>query len=110
MDTPAVEWLKFQVPPSEQAHFIEQDEQIWTPLLSRSPGFLKKEFWTDPNDPTAVIIVIHWASRAQWKAIPQTLVEQTTQQFNQAVGADYPLVEAREYRPVTSALEIEVTS
>lgn len=101
MDHPAIEWLKFQVPPDAQADFIQKDAEIWNPVLSSSPAYLGKEVWTNPNQADDVIFVIYWSSRIQWKAIPQDLLERTTQRFNEAVGRDYPLAEAREFQPVS---------
>jgi uncharacterized protein (TIGR03792 family) len=104
MDHPAIEWLKFRVPPQQQDLFLQKDAEIWTPVLSDSPGFTGKEVWQNSNHADEVILVIHWSSREEWKAIPQDLLEQTNQRFNEAVGADYPLVEAKEFRPVTEPL------
>ena len=86
---PAVEWLKFQVPTQQQAQFIEQDTAIWTPVLASQPGFQSKEIWTSPESPNELVIVTHWASFEQWQAIPKTMLDHTTQRFNQAMGAEY---------------------
>jgi uncharacterized protein (TIGR03792 family) len=89
-ETPAVEWLKFQVPSQQQTRFIEQDAAIWTPVLSSYPGFQSKEIWANPARPDELVIVTHWASREQWQAIPQDVLAHTTQRFNQAMGNEYP--------------------
>jgi uncharacterized protein (TIGR03792 family) len=89
-ETPAVEWLKFQVPHQQQTRFVEQDEAIWTPVLSSYPGFQSKEIWANPARPDELVIVTHWASREQWQAIPRDVLDRTTQQFNQAMGSEYP--------------------
>ncbi|MGJ3252962.1 MAG: TIGR03792 family protein [Elainellaceae cyanobacterium] len=105
MDHPAIEWLKFQVPPDKQADFIQKDAEIWNPVLSSSPAYAGKEVWTNPNHADDVIFVIYWTSRTQWKAIPEDLLERTTQRFNEAVGGDYPLTEAKEFQPVSEFSE-----
>ncbi|WP_199336446.1 TIGR03792 family protein [Oscillatoria sp. FACHB-1407] len=86
----AIEWLKFQVPSDQHAQFIEQDAAIWTPVLASYPGFQHKEIWTNPDQPNELVIVIHWASFEQWQAIPQSVLDNTTQRFHEAMGAEYP--------------------
>jgi uncharacterized protein (TIGR03792 family) len=86
---PAVEWLKFQVPAQQQTRFIEQDAAIWTPVLASYPGFESKEIWINPNLPDELIIITHWASFGQWQAIPQDVLDRTTQRFHQAMGTEY---------------------
>lgn len=88
-ETPAVEWLKFQVPLQQQARFIEQDAAIWTPVLSSYPGFQSKEIWSNPGRPDELVLVIHWASMEQWQAIPQDVLDRTTERFHQAMAAEY---------------------
>ena len=89
-ETPAVEWLKFQVPSQQQTRFIEKDTAIWTPVLSSYPGFQSKEIWANPDRPDELVIVTHWASREQWQAIPRDVLDRTAQQFNKAMGSEYP--------------------
>lgn len=89
VEPPAVEWLKFQVPQQQQARFIEQDTAIWTPVLSSYPGFQRKEIWSNPDRPDELVIVTHWASMEQWQSIPQDVLDRTTQQFHQAMEAEY---------------------
>ena len=38
------------------------------------PGFLGKEVWTDPNDPTKVYLAIHLESRELLNAIPAVVL------------------------------------
>jgi uncharacterized protein (TIGR03792 family) len=98
MTTPAIESLTFQVPPERQAEFIQRDTEIWTSFLADQPGFISKEIWINPSHPDEVVLIVHWASREQWHAIPQSALKQTTERFNKAVGADYPLVASQEYQ------------
>jgi uncharacterized protein (TIGR03792 family) len=98
MDDPSIEWLKFRVPPQQQDRFIQLDEEIWNPVLATSPGFAGKEIWQSPEELDDVILVIHWTNRSEWKAISQDLLDETTERFNEALGEEYPLVEAKEFR------------
>lgn len=94
---PVVEWLVFQVPSERKAQFLQKDREIWTPFLARYSGFLGKTVWIQPECPETVTLVIFWASREQWAAIPQTELERIDQEFHQAVGIVCPLVESKEY-------------
>ncbi|OKH38937.1 cyanobacterial protein, TIGR03792 family [[Phormidium ambiguum] IAM M-71] len=93
-----IEWLKFQVDSARREEFIQKDGEIWTPLLAKSPGFLGKEIWINPDSPTEVICVIHWASREQWKSFPQKLLDETEQRFAESMGNSYQMVESKEYQ------------
>lgn len=88
-ESPAIEWLKFQVPAEQHTRFIEQDAAIWTAVLSRYPGFQSKEIWSNPDRPDELVIITHWASFEQWQAIPQEVLNRTTQQFHEAMKAEY---------------------
>ncbi len=98
-DQPAmvIEWLKFRVDPAQRDRYLEIDDEIWTPALTTYPGFLDKKTWLDPNHDDEVIFVISWATREQWKAIPEADLEQINQHFDEALGIDYDLVESKEF-------------
>ena len=89
-----IEWLKFRVAPEFREPFIQIDTDIWTSALENYPGFLGKMVWISPIDLTELILVIHWATREDWQAVPQTDINQIDQQFDQAIEFDYELVES----------------
>lgn len=93
-----IEWLKFQVDLKRREEFIQKDTEIWTPVLAKSPGFLGKEVWINPDSPTEVIFVIHWESREQWKSVSQKLLDETEQRFAEAMGNSYQMLESQEYQ------------
>ncbi len=93
-----IEWLKFRVAAELREEFIVQDEAIWTNMLAQYPGFLGKEIWLNPQQADEVVMVIRWQSREQWFTIPQADLESTEQQFNQALGGNYDMVETKEYQ------------
>lgn len=97
-----IEWLKARVPIDLKARYLQLDAEIWTPVLAKCPGFLGKQVWTSPENPTEVVLVMQWASRSQWKSIPIDLLRETEQQFVQALGVSVPFVETREYEAVLS--------
>ncbi|MFG6098339.1 TIGR03792 family protein [Leptothoe sp. ISB3NOV94-8A] len=92
-----IEWLKFRVEPAQRGRYLEIDEEIWTTALESYPGFLDKTTWLDPNHDDEVIFVIAWATREQWKSIPEEELEQINQRFDAALGIDYDLMESKEF-------------
>jgi uncharacterized protein (TIGR03792 family) len=93
-----IELLKFQVDPNQRENFIQKDGEIWTTALAKYPGFLGKEVWINPNNPTEVIFIIRWETLEQWKAIPQADLEKIEQKFAQALTNTYQLIESAEYQ------------
>ncbi|MBD2344405.1 TIGR03792 family protein [Anabaena subtropica] len=93
-----IEFLKFRVDPSWRETFIQKDAEIWTTALAKYPGFLGKEVWINPNDPTELVLIIHWKTKEQWKAIPVVDLQAIEQKFSQAVSNSYELVESGEYQ------------
>jgi len=93
-----IELLKFQVDPNQRENFIQKDAEIWTTALAKYPGFLGKEVWINPNNPTELTLIIRWQTRDQWKAIPQVDLEAIEQKFAQVLGDIYQLVEVSEYQ------------
>ncbi|HEY9736639.1 MAG TPA: TIGR03792 family protein [Trichocoleus sp.] len=93
-----IEWLKFRMAPENREKYIEIDNQIWTAALRRYPGFISKEVWLDPNDLEAVIYVIRWSTREQWKAIPEDELDQVTAEFDAALGFEYEMAESSEFQ------------
>ncbi|KAB8320164.1 TIGR03792 family protein [Tolypothrix campylonemoides VB511288] len=93
-----IELLKAKVPPEQREKYIQKDAEIWTAALAKHPGFLGKEVWINPNDPTEVVLVIHWATKEDWKAIPQAELDAIERKFTAAMGKSYPIVESGEYQ------------
>ncbi len=92
-----IEWLKFRVDAAQRDRYLTIDNEIWTPALAEYPGFLDKTTWLDPNHDDEVIFVITWATREQWKAIPEDDLESINQRFDQALGIDYEMLESQEF-------------
>nr|WP_211176531.1 TIGR03792 family protein [Brasilonema sp. UFV-L1] len=90
--------LKVKVPPEQREKYIQNDAEIWTKALAKYPGFLGKEVWINPNDATEIVLVIHWATREDWRTVPQAALEIIDHQFTQAMGEYYPIVESSEYQ------------
>ncbi|XHX80342.1 MAG: TIGR03792 family protein [Stenomitos frigidus ULC029] len=94
-----IEWLKIQVDPALREKYIQKDDEIWTKQLSRHPGYLSKEVWIDPTHSDTLILVIRWATREAWKAVPAEELEETEKRFALAMGdGDHKIVETGEYQ------------
>ncbi len=93
-----IELLKVKVAPEHREQFIQKDAEIWTQALAHYPGFLGKEVWLNPKEPTLVILVIRWATREQWKSIPFEQLQEIEQRFSQQMGNTYKLIESSEYQ------------
>lgn len=93
-----IEWLTFAVDPDNRETFIRLDKEIWTVALSQYPGFISKEVWISPDLLDQVIIVIRWQTRAQWKAIPQDVLDAVQEKFEQAANFSHRMIDSREYQ------------
>jgi uncharacterized protein (TIGR03792 family) len=93
-----IELLKVKVPPEQREKYIQKDAEIWTAALAKHPGFLGKEVWINPNDATEVIMVIRWATKEAWKAIPEAELQAIERKFSAAMGKSYPIGEVGEYQ------------
>ncbi|MEM9806332.1 MAG: TIGR03792 family protein [Cyanobacteria bacterium P01_D01_bin.56] len=92
-----IEWLKFKVDPAFRDLYLVIDDEIWTSALESYPGFLDKTTWLEPNHDDEVIFVISWATREQWKAIPEDELTEINQRFDAALGFDYEMLESKEF-------------
>jgi uncharacterized protein (TIGR03792 family) len=94
-----IEWLKIRVNPETREKFVELDQEIWTKVLARQSGFLGKEVWINPAVSDEIIVVVHWQTREQWKAIAPDLLAKTEEAFKVIMGTDtYAIIEAQEYQ------------
>ncbi len=93
-----IEFLKFKIASQTWEIYIQKDAEIWTTALAQYPGFLGKEVWLNPQDPTEIIFVIRWATKEQWQAISPEELAAIEQKFAAALGDTYELVESAEYQ------------
>lgn len=93
-----IEWLKVKVPVEQREFYIQKDAEVWNPFLAKCPGFISKETWINPEQPEEVVLMIRWASRAQWESVPADELKQVEAQFLQVLGTDYPIVEMKQYQ------------
>ncbi|MBE7380869.1 MAG: TIGR03792 family protein [Leptolyngbya sp. SIO1E4] len=93
-----IEWLKFRVPADQRERYVQLDDEIWTAALQTYPGFLSKETWISPEDEEAVILVIRWRTREEWKAIPEDELAEIEARFDEAVPFEYILENVKEFQ------------
>ncbi|GAB4147487.1 MAG: hypothetical protein Fur0046_25730 [Cyanobacteria bacterium J069] len=94
-----IEWLRFEVAPEARERFVQQDAEIWTTALSKYGGFLGKEVWISPDNPSEVVTVVHWESFDQWYSIPPDSLQAVEARFAQAMGeGTYQLLESKAYQ------------
>lgn len=103
---PVVEELRLRVPVEQRQAWLQAERGSWGPFLARQDGFLGRELFWDPARQEAVLL-IRWASRAQWQAIPPAQLQEVQERFEriarQATGTagsnPFPLVFEGELEP-----------
>ena len=102
-----VEHLRLQVPAAGLDAWLEAERGSWEPWLAQQPGFLDRQLLWDPERQEGTLL-IRWASRAQWQAIPTEEVARVQNRFEalarQATGIPqgnpFPLVFEGELHPL----------
>ncbi|MFM9110409.1 MAG: TIGR03792 family protein, partial [Prochlorococcaceae cyanobacterium] len=79
-----VELLRLQVPRQAQPAWLAAERSCWEPWLRRQEGFLGRELLYDARQEQALVL-IRWASREHWQAIPAAEVERMERRFRHEV-------------------------
>ena len=98
-DVVVVEHLRLKVPAEARQAWINAEQGSWEPWLAQQPGFLGRDLLWDAEREEGTLL-IRWASREQWKAIPLAEVEAVQERFEQLArqatgtrqGNPFPLV------------------
>ena len=85
-DVAVVEHLRVKVPAEARQAWLSAERQSWEPWLRQQAGFVGRELLWD-NASEEGTLLIRWASREQWKAIPQAEIEAVQQRFEQLAKA-----------------------
>jgi uncharacterized protein (TIGR03792 family) len=101
-----VEHLRVKVPAEARQAWLEAERGSWDPWLERQPGYLGRDLLWDAEREEGTLL-IRWASRDQWKAIPAAEVGAVQERFEhlarQITGArqgnPFPLVFEGELQP-----------
>jgi len=118
LEVAVVEHLRVQVRSDARAAWLHAESLTWEPWLRQQSGYLGRELRWDAEREEGVLL-IRWASREQWKAIPEEEVERVQVRFEvqarRALGNPsqtnepsrdnpFPLVHASELEPRFLAL------
>ncbi len=101
-----VEHLRVKVPAEARQAWLEAERGSWDPWLKQQPGYLGRDLLWDPEREEGTLL-IRWASRHQWKAIPVEELEAVQERFEQLArettgtqqGNPFPLVFEGELQP-----------
>jgi uncharacterized protein (TIGR03792 family) len=101
-----VEHLRVKVPAEARQAWLEAERGSWEPWLIQQEGFLGRDLLWDPEREEGTLL-IRWASREQWKQIPEQELEQIQERFEQIAreatgqrqGNPFPLVFEGELQP-----------
>ncbi|MFM7268193.1 MAG: TIGR03792 family protein [Cyanobium sp.] len=75
-----IEHLRVQVPAAARQAWLEAEQASWEPWLRSQKGFLGRELRWDREREEGQLL-IRWASRAQWHAIPRDEIEAVQERF-----------------------------
>ena len=106
-DLVVVEHLRVKVPSDAVQAWLKAEQGSWEPWLAQQPGFLDRQLLWDAEQEEGTLL-IHWASREQWKAIPTEEVVSVQAKFEQLArqatglrqGNPFPLIFEGELAPL----------
>jgi uncharacterized protein (TIGR03792 family) len=101
-----VEVLRLRVPAAAREAWLTAERASWEPWLAGQDGFLGRQLFWDPQRQEGLLL-IRWASRAQWKAIPADTVQAVQERFERhacrltgSAANPFPLVFEAELQPL----------
>ena len=106
-DVAVVEHLRVKVPAEGRQAWLAAEQASWDPWLAQQDGFLDRQLLWDAEREEGTLL-IRWASKDQWKAIPPEAVEAVQERFEQlarqatgtTAGNPFPLVFEGELQPL----------
>ena len=111
-----VELLRLGVPAAHYRAWLEAEKASWEPWLAKQPGFESRQLLWDRQRQEGTLL-IRWASRGQWKAIPEAEVGRVQERFEQRArqltgqsrGNPFPLLAEAELEPLASTGNVTTT-
>ena len=99
LEVVVVEYLRIKVPADGRQAWIEAEQGSWEPWLAQQDGFVGRDLLWDAEREEGTLL-IRWASREQWKAIPEQEVDMVQARFEELArdatglrqGNPFPLV------------------
>jgi len=106
-DVAVVEHLRVKVPAEGRQAWLAAEQGSWEPWLAQQDGFLDRQLLWDAEREEGTLL-IRWASKDQWKAIPPEAVEAVQARFEElarqatgtTAGNPFPLVFEGELQPL----------
>lgn len=80
---PVVEHLRLRVPRQARSAWLEAERRSWESWLEQQKGFLGRDLYWDPAQQEGVLL-IRWATLADWKRIDPAEVGRVQQRFEAA--------------------------
>ena len=80
-----IEQLRLDVPMAHRELWLDVEASTWQPWLEQQDGFLGRDLYWDPKREEGLLL-IRWASREQWKAIPEDEVLRVQSLFEAEVN------------------------
>jgi uncharacterized protein (TIGR03792 family) len=85
-DVVVVEHLRLKVPAEARQAWIRAEQGSWEPWLAQQQGFLDRQLLWDPATEEGTLL-IRWADRDHWKAIPDAEVQAVQERFERLARA-----------------------
>ena len=85
-DVVVVEHLRLKVPAEARQAWISAEQGSWEPWLAQQQGFLDRQLLWDPATEEGTLL-IRWADRDHWKAIPEAEVQAVQERFERLARA-----------------------
>ena len=106
LEVAVVEHLRVKVSAEARQAWLEAERGSWDPWLAQQPGYLGRELLWDSEREEGTLL-IRWASREQWKQIPEAEIEAVQERFEQLArqatgqsqGNPFPLLFEGELQP-----------
>ena len=80
-----IEQLRLQVPAAHRELWLQAEARTWQPWLEQQDGFEQRSLYWDPMREEGLLLIA-WASRTQWKAIPEAEVLRVQAMFEAEVN------------------------
>jgi len=81
-----IEHLRVKVPQAARQAWLEAERDSWEPWLAEQAGYLGRELRWDGQREEGQLL-IRWASREQWHAIPRSEIEAVQERFERIAHA-----------------------
>lgn len=86
LEVAVIEHLRVKVPAAARSAWLEAEQLTWEPWLAQQQGFLGRHLHWDQEREEGQLL-IRWASRQQWHAIPRAEIEAVQERFERIAHA-----------------------